>query len=1202
MQCSLCQAENPPNAAVCTKCSTPLPTHDPIADATLADGTLNEGPTPRGTSAWSVAITPSPGAPYAQGTELVGTLLAERYEILELLGQGGMGAVYKARDTELERFVALKLIRADLAGNPEILRRFKQELILAREVTHRNVIRIFDLGQAKGFKFITMEFVEGRDLRAVIREKQKISLEETVRIISQVCRALESAHAAGVVHRDLKPQNIMLDAKDRVYVMDFGIAHSLETPGMTQTGALMGTPEYMSPEQAKGQKVDPRSDLFALGIIFYEMLTGISPFKADTALATLLKRTQERPPAPAEVDPTIPQVISDVVMKCLEIDRDRRYGTAREILEDLGQEMPTSVRTIAPTLSPAASIPTNTSFLHHYRAWIAGGAAIVLLAVAGIILRGKILSGGAGKRSALGEQASLAILPFRNASGDTSLDWLGPSLADMLSTDVGQSAGLRTIFPDRMHEVLTDLRITPGTAIDAAMVSRIAEFSNADTVVWGQYAKFGEHIRIDATLLNLKQNRRAPLTIDAANEKEIPASVDRLAELIRANLSVSPDVLKELKASSFQPSSKSVTALREYNEGIQSLREGKNLDALKYFQKSTKDDAEFALAFSKMADAYARLGYDIEAEHAASKAVQLSENLPAAEKYLIDANHFRIAKNYPKAIEAYGNLAKVSPDNPDIQFALGSIYESSGDFDKAREFYRKLLTANPKDTTTLVAIGRVEIYSGNSQASLDPLNRALSLAIQAGNQEQKATILHILGAAYYTLNKPDDALQNYKQALEIRRGLGLKKGVADGLSMIASTYDGLGKSDLALKNYNDALQIYREIGDQQDIGNVLSNLAQYYDDRGKYDDALKLFKEALQIQRTLRNQNNESLCLNNIGNTYLFKGDYDNARIYFEQALQLREKANIPGDIATTVHNLAEVSAKSGQYEQALAQYMRALGLFRTAGDKHGMAVESYSMGTIFEYQGRYGSAENSKKQALENLREVQENSFWMGEALGGYGNDLSQSGRLDEGAKMLDEALTFSRQLKNDALVAQTLNWQGDNFWYRGDRASAKSLYEQAFQAASKATDRQLILLSQLNSVKVSLEDGAPQAIIKKLKDIAEATQTLGLKYLSIECSIYEAHAKIRIKDYSGAQEQLERVDLLSENLGLRPLRVLSEFSLAKLFKQKGELPEATAHYRQVTSLLDTLRKEPGAQKIMERADFKAMYAESESWLREHS
>jgi predicted negative regulator of RcsB-dependent stress response len=209
--------------------------------------------------------------------------------------------------------------------------------------------------------------------------------------------------------------------------------------------------------------------------------------------------------------------------------------------------------------------------------------------------------------------------------------------------------------------------------------------------------------------------------------------------------------------------------------------------------------------------------------------------------------------------------------------------------------------------------------------------------------------------------------------------------------------------------------------------------------------------------------------------------------------------------------------------------------------------------------------------------------------------------GRLDEGAKMLDEALAFSRQLKNDGLVAQALNWQGDNFWYRGDRASAKSLYEQAVQTATKTTDRHLLLLSRLNSAKVTLEEGQAQAVIKKLKDVADETQTLGLKYLSIECSIYEADAKLRLKDYTGAQQQLERTDLQIENLGLRPLRLLTQFSLGKLFKQKGEMAEATPHYRQVVDLLDTLRKEPGAEKIMERADFKAMYQEAGSWLREH-
>src|SRR4029077_7864128 len=272
MQCPVCQADNPPSAATCEKCSTPFP----LSDATISPSEYGQA------AGWSAAVALSPSSEATAGQLKPGSMLGDRYEVLELLGQGGMGAVYKARDVELERLVALKLIRPDLASHPEILRRFKQELILAREVTHPNVIRIFDLGQASGVRYITMEYVEGRDLRALLREKGKLAPEEAVPVFQQIASALEAAHQAGVVHRDLKPQNIMVDKSGRVYVMDFGVARSMETPGMTQTGALMGTPEYMSPEQAKGMKVDARSDLFSLAIIFYEVRSGVSPFKADT--------------------------------------------------------------------------------------------------------------------------------------------------------------------------------------------------------------------------------------------------------------------------------------------------------------------------------------------------------------------------------------------------------------------------------------------------------------------------------------------------------------------------------------------------------------------------------------------------------------------------------------------------------------------------------------------------------------------------------------------------------------------------------------------------------------------------------------------------------------------------------------------------------------------------------------------------------
>ena len=332
MQCPKCKLENAPSAPRCVRCGlalnesdlTVLSDHD--AEHTLAgnESPNVESPTDSGSPGasedWAASKNVSGGITLTpQGTLEPGTVLGQRYEILAMLGQGGMGAVYKARDRELDRLVALKVIRPELTTNPEILKRFKQELILARQVTHRNVIRIFDLGQADGLKFITMEFLEGQDLRAELKKRGKFSPEDAARIILQISRALEVAHGEGVVHRDLKPQNIMLDANGRAYVMDFGIARSAYLPGMTQTGALIGTPEYMSPEQAKGEQLDERSDLFSLGVIFYELLAGNSPYYSETPLATLWRRMQEKARPLAEIDPTIPKEISDIVAKLLEI-------------------------------------------------------------------------------------------------------------------------------------------------------------------------------------------------------------------------------------------------------------------------------------------------------------------------------------------------------------------------------------------------------------------------------------------------------------------------------------------------------------------------------------------------------------------------------------------------------------------------------------------------------------------------------------------------------------------------------------------------------------------------------------------------------------------------------------------------------------------------------------------------------------------
>jgi len=255
IECPQCGSRYPDGTLSCSKCRTPFDVPTVIAEVTHG-GTVRMDPF---------------GDSSAGNHFAAGSILADRYEILQTLGEGGMGTVYKALDRELDRMVALKVIRPDLARDPEILDRFKKELILSRKISHRNVIRIFDLGLAGGTKFISMDFIDGKDLMAKLRAAGKLEPREAARIMADVCRGLAAAHAEGVVHRDLKPQNIMMDPRGHPVVMDFGIASSLEDHSMTRTGVLMGTPTYMSPEQAMGTTADARSDLFTFGVIFYEL-------------------------------------------------------------------------------------------------------------------------------------------------------------------------------------------------------------------------------------------------------------------------------------------------------------------------------------------------------------------------------------------------------------------------------------------------------------------------------------------------------------------------------------------------------------------------------------------------------------------------------------------------------------------------------------------------------------------------------------------------------------------------------------------------------------------------------------------------------------------------------------------------------------------------------------------------------------------
>jgi serine/threonine protein kinase/tetratricopeptide (TPR) repeat protein len=1136
--------------------------------------------------------------PVTTGPLVPGEAFGVRYHVIRLLGAGGMGAVYQAWDEELGVAVAIKVIKPEVLSDPEagedLERRFKRELLLARQVTHKNVVRIHDLGEIDGIKYITMPYVQGSDLATLIKRHGKLSVERTVALARQIAGGLAAAHEAGVVHRDLKPENIMVEG-DAALIMDFGIARALSGTERTVAGAVRGTIGYMAPEQARGEEVDQRADIYAFGLIMYDMLLGRVRHarSGQNAVAELMERMQRAPQPARELDPNVPVDLDSIVSRCIEPDPHARYQTTGELVEALNQldadghliaggtttvRVPTTpVNLPAPAPAPARG-PSARAML--------AIAAAVILAVAGIVFGLFLLRDrqeqATSSVTATQSQSTLAILPFRNASGDPSLDWLGSALADILRTEIGQSSNLRTISSERLQQLLTDLRIPAGSSLDPGTLRRLAEFSNAQAVLWGQFLSFGNEIRIDATIEDLQGQRSIPLKAQAPTQAALVGVLGELAGTVRASLGRSD--ASDLSASA-KPSSQSLMALRYYNEGLSLSRQGKHSEALKSFEASTREDPGFALAYSRLAEAYKIQGYDNEAEQFSRKAAGMSDALPAREKYLVLAAHARVVGDTAKAIESYESLLEAAPEDADVRYELARLQEDTGALDRARENYLTVLKGDPKYLDALVAAGRVEIRRREPQAALDHLNQALMLAIQFENDEARGNILNATGIAYKRLNKSDEALRYYTDALEIRRRLGQKGGVAATLTEIAQVNVMMGQPADALKNYTESLQLRREIGDRRGTANTLAELGSFHFNRSEYGQALTLYRESLQIHRETGNRSTEALLLNNIGSVYFNQAQYEDALTYFERALALREQLKVPADIAQTVHNLAEVNVRMGQYDNALEQYLRALDLNRSAGNKRGAAIGSYSVGTLFEYQGRYGASLSSKEEALKTYQELGDSGFWLVEMLSGRGDALSELGRFEEARTALNDALTRARELKNPVLVGQTLNYLGDSHYYAGDFPAARTLFEQALQTANGAKERHLVLLSQVNLAKLDAREKPAAAVTVLTRLVKEADQE-NLRYLSTAAAIHLGEALGRVKRYAPARQELTRAIATSERLGLRALLASSHYALGVVLAAEGNAAEAEQHRGQAARIVNEIYQEAGNESIRKRTD----------------
>ena len=1122
-----------------------------------------------------------------------GTILAARYEILKVLGTGGMGAVYKAQDNELDRLVALKVIRPELARNAAIVDRFKQEIRLSHKVTHRNVVRMYDLSEDAGMRFVTMELVDGRDLRSILEDRGKLPPDEAVDVFQQICFALEAAHSVGILHRDLKPQNVMREDAGRVVVMDFGLARTFEGDGMTQSGALVGTMEYMSPEQALGKDLDQRSDIFALGLIGYEMLTGKMPFRAESAIASLLKRTREKAEPIAKIDPTIPGALAELIGKCLESDVELRYKSIGDVLHDLDAWRG---KAAAKSLHFKADVP-STGISGRWLMAIGGGVVVIALAATAPLVVRHFTGSHGTTQAVAAPKISLAIMPFYNASGDTSMDWLGGSLAEMLGTDIGESAQVRMVSPDRLQQVLQDLHISASSTADLPTLRRVADFTNAQTVIFGQYIKAGSQIRITATVLDPAHGTSTVVRTDVPSENDLLSSVDKLAAQLRQKLTADPKLLKDLQAHADRPQTTSMDALRAYENGLSLERAGNDTQAQQDFQTATTADPNFALAWSKLADTYSDQGHDDLAQNDSRRALDLSENLPPRERLLIEADNARINNDPQKAIDATLQLAAADPSNTDLQFELARLYEQAENYDAAKKKLALVVAADPNNVEALLASGRVAIKSGDNNGGLEFLGRALPLATELDNQQEKASILQATGIAYVALNRPDDALRNFQESLAIKKQLNPpdKRGEAASLEQMAYIEDLKGSPADALASLQQSLSLRQEIGDQAGIGSSLIDIGGFYHDHAQPQKALENYTQALNIERQLNDQNRQAMCLHDIGAIKVDQGAYQDGLTYLEQAYDLRQKLNVPADLADSLHDLAEVNTRLGQFDTALTDYLKAITIDRSINNQQGVAIESNGMAKIFAAQGRFGAALGSMKDALTILQQSKETSSLTVEVVGGWGDLLAQVGRGQEGQANLEQALHVAQQINNDWATALAMNWMGDAAYFRGDYAAARDQYDHALGMAAKTQDKETILLSKVNRAKADLALGHAAQVIPQFRQLSQDADAAGLKALSVDCAVYLAQAEVATKNRAAAEQQLGLTLARAENLGLRVPQVKSEYLQGSLLAAAGKSSDAAVHYRQVVSLLDTIRREDNSAKILDRADLKDLYAEAQ-------
>jgi tetratricopeptide (TPR) repeat protein len=582
------------------------------------------------------------------------------------------------------------------------------------------VVRIFDLGESEGTKFITMEYVEGVDLCTMLQERGAFPLKEAVDVMRQACAGVEAAHAEGVIHRDLKPANIMLSENGRVHVMDFGIARSAESAGMTQTGAVLGTLEYMAPEQAKGEATDQRSDVYALGLIFYELLTGAQAFQADTPFGSLYRRTQGPPPDPDREKVTVPLALKAILFRMLQVDPAKRYQSASDVLADL-QAWQSGTAVVALAVAPTPITETAPAVTKHFRASrraIAALVVVLLIAVAGLI------AFRATKRPTKAPGPVKAMVAdFRNETGDPVFaGTLEPTMSVAL-----EGAPFISLF-NRGQARKAAQQLKPGSEeLDQDLARLVASREGVQVVITGDIANAADGYRVGVRAVDAVTGKViGQQELTAKGKDDVLPTIAKLAAYVRTQLGDStPPSLQLTAAETFTAGS--LESAHEYGQAQDLQLLGKSAEAIEHYKKAVALDPNMGRAYAGLAVAYSNLKRKTEAEENYRKAMALLDRMSERERYrTLGAYYLTYVNNYPKAIETYKKLVELYPSDSAGHNNLSIAYVFTLQMKEAVASVRRALEINPGNLQHRLNLSLYSMYAADFGTSIEEAKKILA--------------------------------------------------------------------------------------------------------------------------------------------------------------------------------------------------------------------------------------------------------------------------------------------------------------------------------------------------------------------------------------------------------------------------------------------------------------------------------------------